>query len=98
MEVPQSGFDHASAKVPGHQIVNLDSDDNSSTNDALLTVQRVNGVNRLEALGDSEQSDEDDEGETGEWELDSRFEDTIEELGDEGLLGNGKYSETPSPE
>jgi hypothetical protein len=84
-------------KAPAYQVVNLDSDDDSDLNDALLMAQRVNGVNGLDALDGSESqvSVGESDGENEEWEIDSLFEDTIEELGDESLLGGGEQSETP---
>jgi NAD-dependent histone deacetylase SIR2 len=87
----------APLKAPAYQVVNLDSDDDSDLNDALLMAQRVNGVNGLDALDGSESqvSVGDSEGENEEWEIDSLFEETIEELGDESLLGGGEHPETP---
>jgi NAD-dependent histone deacetylase SIR2 len=104
MDVSQLGAGAASVKAPGHQIINLvDSDDDSDLADALLIAQRGNGVNvpGLEVLdasgesGDDEDDDDDDENE--DWdEVESLFEDTLEELGDESLFDRGEYSETTS--
>jgi NAD-dependent histone deacetylase SIR2 len=98
MDVSQLGSGAASVKAPGHQVVNLiDSDDDSDLADALLIAQRGSGVNvpGLEILDASGESGEDD-GSNASWddEVESLFEDTIEELGDESLFDKGQYPET----
>jgi NAD-dependent histone deacetylase SIR2 len=100
MDVSQLGSGTASVKAPGHQVVNLiDSDDDSDLADALLIAQRGSGVNvpGLEILDASGESDEED-GSNASWddEVESLFEDTIEELGDESLFDKGQYPETHS--
>lgn len=100
MDVHQLGSGAAAVKGPGHQIVNLvDSDDDSDLADALLIAQRGNGVKvpglKLEDLDASESADEDDE-DNDQWdEVESIFEDTLEEMGDESLFEKGEYPETP---
>jgi NAD-dependent histone deacetylase SIR2 len=100
MDVSQLGAGAASVKAPGHQIVNLiDSDDDSDLADALLIAQRGNGVNvpGLEVLDASGESGDEEDEENEDWdEVESIFEDTLEELGDESLFDRGEYSETPS--
>ncbi|KAH8809910.1 SIR2-domain-containing protein [Hyaloscypha bicolor E] len=90
MDVSQLGSGAASVKAPGHQVVNLiDSDDDSDLADALLIAQRGSGVNvpGLEVLDASGESGEED-GSNDDWddEVESLFEDTLEELGDESLF------------
>ena len=101
MDVSQLGAGATSVKAPGHQIINLaDSDDDSDLADALLIAQRGNGVNvpGLEVLDASGESGDEDDEENEDWdEVESLFEDTIEELGDESLFDRGEYPETPSP-
>jgi NAD-dependent histone deacetylase SIR2 len=100
MDVSQLGSGAASVKAPGHQIVNLvDSDDDSDLADALLIAQRGNGVNvpGLEVLDASGESGDEEDDDNEDWdEVESLFEDTLEELGDESLFDRGEYSETPS--
>jgi NAD-dependent histone deacetylase SIR2 len=100
MDVNQLGSGAASVKAPGHQIVNLvDSDDDSDLADALLIAQRGNGVNvpGLEVLDASGESGDEEDDDNEDWdEVESLFEDTLEELGDESLFDRGGYSETPS--
>jgi len=98
MDVSQLGSGAPSGKGPGHQVVNLiDSDDDSELADALLIAQRGSGVNvpGLEILDPSGESGEED-GSNDDWddEIESVFEDTIEELGDETLFEKGEYPET----
>jgi len=98
MDVSQLGSGVPSVKGPGHQVVNLiDSDDDSDLADALLIAQRGSGVNLpgLEVLDASGESGEED-GSNDDWddEIESVFEDTIEELGDETLFERGEYPET----
>lgn len=99
MDVSQLGSGAASVKAPGHQVVNLiDSDDDSDLADALLIAQRGSGVNvpGLEILDASGESGEED-GSNASWDdddVESLFEDTIEELGDESLFDKGQYPET----
>jgi NAD-dependent histone deacetylase SIR2 len=100
MDVSQLGSGAASVKALGHQIVNLvDSDDDSDLADALLIAQRGNGVNvpGLEVLDASGESGDEEDDDNEDWdEVESLFEDTLEELGDESLFDRGEYSETPS--
>lgn len=99
MDVSQLGSGAASVKGSGHQVVNLiDSDDDSDLADALLIAQRGSGVNGpgLEVLDASgESGEEDDSNDDWDDEVESLFEDTLEELGDEHLFDRGQYSETP---
>ena len=77
----------------------LTSEDESDDDDAHLTIHpRVNGANGASANGvhdlasfdgsESEQNTED------EWDVESLFEDTIEELGDENLFDGGELLRT----
>lgn len=81
------------------QVVDLLSDQESDIADGLVSrYPRVN-VEGLESLDESEDglssSAEDDDNE--EWEVESLFEDTLEEMGDEHLFEGGKYREIPVP-
>ena len=100
MDVSQLGSGAASGKAPGHQVVNLiDSDDDSDLADSLLIAQRGSGVNvpGLEVLDASGESGDEEDDDNEDWdEVESLFEDTLEELGDESLFDRGEYSETPS--
>ena len=80
-----------------YQVVDLLSDQESDIADGLVSgYPRVN-INELEDLDASEDgltsSIEDEENE--EWEVESLFEDTLEEMGDEHLFEGGRYRETP---
>ncbi|CZR60989.1 related to sirtuin 5 and related class III sirtuins (SIR2 family) [Phialocephala subalpina] len=101
MDVSRLGSGQASVKtMPGAQIIDLDSDSETEVADALETARRVgipisSGVNDFEALvGNVEQSpDEDEDGESADWsEVESLFEDTLEEMGDESLYNAGPES------
>jgi len=92
---PGSGSRAASIKAPGHHVVSLiDSGDDSDLNDALLMAQRGNGVNvpGLEILDASEESGDEHDDDNDSWDgVESIFEDSLEELGDESLFDNGEH-------
>jgi hypothetical protein len=99
MDVSRVGAGHVPVKAAVHQVVKLDSDDESEIEDALLGQPRVNGVNGVnggfEALEAPSESADDEDGDNDEWEVESLFEDTLEELGDESLFDGSGLSETP---
>jgi len=109
MDTTRFGSSPVVVKVPGPQTVSLlDSDEDSDDNALLQQAQRVNGVNGVPGLevldasdqsGDDEDEDEEEDEENDRFDLESFFEETLEELGDEQLkeLENGEYPETPSP-
>jgi NAD-dependent histone deacetylase SIR2 len=81
------------SKTAGLKTVDL-SEEESEVDDALLAtlLPRVNGI---DALDDSEQEAlaEEEEDSNDEWEIESLFEDTLEEMGDEHLFDGGEHSE-----
>jgi NAD-dependent histone deacetylase SIR2 len=93
MDVGRLPPDHASVNGAGYNVVNLVSEEESDVEDELLGVPRVNGVDAL--VGSDEESDDEDDEDNGDWEIESIFEDTIEELGDEHLFDGGEHFQTP---
>ena len=96
MDTTQLAAGQVPLKPSSHEIVDLLSDRDSDTEDALLAseprVNGVNGVNGLPPLLDSQDDEDDDEINTeDEWEIDSMYEDTIEEMGDEHLFEGGEF-------
>jgi hypothetical protein len=71
-----------------HQADDLSTGE-SDLDDAVLPLPRVNGVDPLIDSEEESSADEDDDS-NEEWELDSLFEDTLEEMGDEHLLEGGE--------
>jgi NAD-dependent histone deacetylase SIR2 len=83
MDISRLGPGQASLKGSALQVVDLVSNDESLIEDELAGGRPH--VNRLD--GDDASGDElDDEEDEGEWEIDSLFEDTLEEMGDEHLF------------
>jgi|SRR5687768_3783084 NAD+-dependent protein deacetylase SIR2 len=102
MDVNGVGTRQSEVTTHERQVITLDSsDDEYDLQDALVT-PRVNGVSaavnglkvELEPLDASDESDDEDgvegEDENDDWEIDSLFEDTLEELGDENLFDGGE--------
>ena len=84
-------------KVPLAQVhlVNDLPGEESDLDDAVLAaLPRVNGVDPLIDSGEDGSGGEDEDS-NEEWELDSLFEDTLEEMGDDMLFKGGEKSETP---
>lgn len=75
------------SRVPGNPAIVLDltSDDESDDNAHLTMHPRVNGVNGVHDLAALDGS-EGEENSDDEWDAESLFEDTIEEMGDEHLF------------
>ncbi len=97
MDISRLGSGQASVKMPGAQIIDLDSDSDNDIADALVTAQRVgiSGVNELEALDVLEESADEEDADSTTWdEVESLFEDTLEEMGDESLYDAGESPET----
>jgi hypothetical protein len=83
-------------KVPLAQVhlVNDLPGEESDLDDAVLAaLPRVNGVDPLIDSGEDDSGGE-DEGSNEEWEMESLFEDTLEEMGDDLLFNGGEKSET----
>jgi hypothetical protein len=94
MDAARLGSGQPTVKGPGVNIVNIPSeDDESDLEDALVADPRANGVKGLDELDASE--DEAEGSESEGWEIDSLFESTLEEMGDENLFHGGEYPETP---
>jgi NAD-dependent histone deacetylase SIR2 len=96
MDAARLGSGQPTIKGPSVNIVDLSSEDESDLEDALIThprVNRPNGANGLDAPDASEDEDEDSENE--DWEIESLFEDTLEEMGDEHLFDGGEHPVTP---
>ena len=91
MDVSRLPPDHASIKGAGYNVVDLASEEDSDIENDLVGLPRVNGVDAL-AESEEETGDEDEE-DNADWEIESIFEDTIEELGDEHLFGGGEHLE-----
>jgi hypothetical protein len=74
-----------------HELVIIDSEDESEGEDALPT--RVNGVNHVDQLVDADEVGEssDDESDNG-WDIESLIEDAIDEMSDEQLVSGSKCS------
>lgn len=95
MDAARLGSGQPTIKLPDMDVVDL-SEEDSDVEDALLTAYpRVNGVNGtpdLDALDayEGEEQDSDDYSD-----VESLFEDTIEEMGDEHLFDGGEYLATP---
>ena len=95
MEAPRLGSGQPTIKVPDMNVHDLTSEDESDVDDALLTVHpRVNGVNGPQALDALDASEGEDDSSDG-WDVESIFEDTIEEMGDEHLFNGGERSDPP---
>ncbi|KAE8440895.1 hypothetical protein EG329_006341 [Mollisiaceae sp. DMI_Dod_QoI] len=95
MDISRLGSGQASVKMPGAQIIDLDSESDNDIADALVTAQRVgiSGVNELEALDVLEESADEEDADSTTWdEVESLFEDTLEEMGDESLYDAGPDS------
>ena len=93
MEATRLGSGQPTIRLPSMNVVDFSEDESDvDVDNALLTVHpRVNGVNGapdLDALDDSE--DEEQYSDNDEWEVESLFEDTIEEMGDEHLFDGGE--------
>ena len=93
MEAARLGSGQPTIKLPSMNVVDLSEDESEvDVDNALLTAHpRVNGVNGvpdLDALDGSE--DEEQYSDNDEWEVESLFEDTIEEMGDEHLFDGGE--------
>lgn len=70
------------------------SEEESDLDDAVLAaLPRVNGVDP-ELDSDEDGSGGEDEDSNEEWEMESLFEDTLEEMGDDLLFKGGELSET----
>lgn len=93
MEVSRLSSGQASVKMPGAQVIDLDSDIEPSIDALEMKRVGISGVNGID-LGVEESGDEDEE-EGADWsEVESLYEDTLEEMGDEHLLVAGKSPET----
>lgn len=91
MDLNQLGPEQDPLKGPGYEVLDLVSDDESLI-EGETSYSRVNGVVlQGGSLDDSEEELEaEEDGENGEWEVDSLFEDTLEEMGDEHLFDGGE--------
>jgi NAD-dependent histone deacetylase SIR2 len=84
----------ATKKTAGHKVAEVPEEESDSDDVLLATaLPRVNGV---AALVDSDEDGfgEEDEDSNDEWEIDSLFEDTLEEMGDEHLFEGGEHPMT----
>ena len=83
------------SRVPSNPAIVLDltSDDESDDNAHLTIHPRVNGVNGVHDLAALDGS-EGEENTDDEWDVESLFEDTIEEMGDENLFDGGELLRT----
>jgi hypothetical protein len=77
-----------------HPIDDLPGEESELDDAVIAALPRVNGV---DSLVDSDEggSGSEDEDSNEEWEMDSLFEDTLEEMGDDMLFKGGEKSETP---
>lgn len=78
------------SRAPGIPAIELPSDDDSSDDAHLVMHPRVNGVNGVHDLDALDASEGDENSEDGWDEVESLFEDTIEEMGDEHLFDGGE--------
>lgn len=88
MDVSRLSSGPASVKMPGAQVIDLDSSDSESSIVDALAAKRVgvSGVNGID-LGVEGSGDEDEE---EDWdEVESMLEETLEEMGDESLFDAG---------
>lgn len=84
------------SKVPFaqvHPIDDLPGEESEADDAELAALPRVNGVDPLLDSGE-DGSEGEDEDSNEEWEMDSLFEDTLEEMGDDMLFKGGEKSET----
>ena len=95
MDATRLGSGQPTIKVSDMNVHDLTSEDESDVEDALLTIHpRVNGVNGAQTL-DALDASEDEEDSNDGWDVESLFEDTIEEMGDEHLFDGGEHPGPP---
>src|SRR5438876_11543817 len=95
MESEGALADSSSLRIPGVEIIDLLSDDESSIDDATIQEEsaRKDASGQVTAFEEPDESDENDE--EGEiWDSESLYEDALEGMGDEQLLSGGGTPET----